>query len=89
MLQRFANLLEGDLHAADGLRTNAIHVRGQRNRRCAYIAVLAERFPRALLAFRRDDVDVRRRGHTRAALDLDEVLALQELEDGLEDLRER
>src|SRR2546430_1573305 len=58
-------------------------------RRGPDVTVLGERFTRALLPFGGDDVDVGRRGHARASLDLDEMLGLEELEDAEEDLRER
>jgi hypothetical protein len=89
VLERLADLIEGDRQAPDGLRTNAIDVRRERDRGSADVAVLGERLARALLAFCGDDVDVRRGRGARAALDLDEVLSLEELEDGLEDLGER
>src|SRR5207237_3197320 len=87
--ERLANLVEGDLKAADRLGTNTIHVRRERHRSRADVADLCERLASSFLALRRDDVHVRRRGHARAALDLDEVLGLEELEDALEDLGER
>src|SRR5437867_904955 len=89
MRQRLANLVEGDLHAADGLGANAIDVRGERHRSGSDVPVLGERFARTLLTLRRDDVDVRRSGHPRAALHLDEMLVLQKVEDAGQDLRKR
>jgi len=53
------------------------------------VSVLGERLARALLPFHGDDVDVGRGRRARAALDLDEVLGLEELENAEEDLGER
>src|SRR5206468_13020320 len=70
-VERLADLVEGDLHAADGLRANAIAVRGLRDRRGPAAGVRGERFARPLLALRGGRVVRGRRRRAPVALDLD------------------
>ena len=86
MRERFAKTLERDLDRTDRLRAHARDVGVERNRCRADVAVARHRFLGADLALLGDHVDVGGRGHAGAALHLDEVLGLTEVEDGLEDL---
>src|SRR5439155_19358597 len=87
--ERLAEVLHRDLHVAQRLGTHATDVRGERDRRGADVAVPRERLARAFGALGRKDVDVRRCGDAGPALHLDEVLVLEEVEDGRADLGER